>query len=81
MDLDINKHAIIPMIVGIKNDRIVHFMLPVSFFIVKHVVPHGKCITEKITTHIAVLYVQPLATSKAFSAKNDSSSRILPPHM
>ena len=38
----IMKHKITPTIVGIKNEKIVHLKLPVSFFIVKQVVEHGK---------------------------------------
>ena len=48
-------HIIIPMAVGIMNDKNVHFRLLVSFFIVRHVVPHGKCINENSITHIAVV--------------------------
>ncbi len=31
-----------PVTVGKKNPKAVHFRLPVSFFIVRQVVPHGK---------------------------------------
>ena len=48
-------HIIIPMAVGIMNDKNVHFKLPVSFLIVRQVVPHGKCIKENSITHIAVI--------------------------
>ena len=40
------KHTMIPVIVGKRKDTAVHFMLWVSFFIVQHVVPQGKCISE-----------------------------------
>lgn len=70
-----------PTTVGIMNERAAHFVLPVSFFIVKHVVPHGKCIIEKSTTHIAVLYVHPLDISNVLSAQNDSKSKIVPLHI
>lgn len=79
--LDVARHTIIPAIVGIANERTVHLMLPVSFFTVRHVVPHGKCIMEKSITHMAVLYVHPLDISRVFRAKNDSNSSILPLHM
>lgn len=49
----------IPQIVGSINDSIVHFILPVSFFIVSKVVPHGKCNKVNIITFIAVNIVQP----------------------
>ena len=38
------------MQVGKNIDTNVHFKLPVSFFIVRQVVPQGKCIREKIIT-------------------------------
>ena len=53
--LETMKHINRPKIVGIKNAATPHFMLPVSFFIVQQVVPHGKCISEKIITQIAVM--------------------------
>ena len=40
--LEVNKHNTKPVKVGIIIARRVHFMLPVSFFIVIIVVPHGK---------------------------------------
>lgn len=81
MAFDAAKHDIMPTIVGIINERAVHFILPVSFFMVRQVVPHGKCIIEKIITHIAVLYVHPLDISRAFNDIKDSKSKILPLHM
>ncbi len=81
MICDAVKHNTIPTIVGIMNERAVHFILPVSFFMVRHVVPHGKCIIEKIITHIAVLYVQPFNTNSSFNDIKDSKSKILPLHM
>ena len=63
------------------RDRVAHFKLPVSFFIVKNVVPHGKWASEKIITHIAVLYDQPFAINRDFSAENDSKSMIAPADM
>lgn len=52
------KHIIIPVIVGINIERIVHFMLFVSFLIVKIVVPHGKWHIVNIMKDIAVIIVQ-----------------------
>ena len=48
------KHIVIPIVVGNIIDIKVHFKLPVSFFIVKHVVEHGKWINENIIVQIAV---------------------------
>ena len=70
-----------PIIVGIKKDNAVHFQLPVSFFIVQHVVPHGKCISENSIVHIAVTQVQPLATSKLYKSERESNSFMLPVHI
>lgn len=49
------------------NDNIVHFMLLVSFFMVRSVVEQGKCIKENIIKLIAVNIVQPLFTSISLS--------------
>lgn len=51
----------------------VHFILPVSFLIVKIVVPHGKCIRVKIIVHNAVIYVHPLSINRDL---RDSKSRL-----
>ena len=53
-----------PHTVGIITERSVHFILPVSFFIVIRVVEQGQCISEKSITFTAVTGVQPLATNK-----------------
>lgn len=42
MILENNKHMIIPIMVGIIIDRIVHFRLFVSFLMVRMVVTQGK---------------------------------------
>lgn len=75
------QHIVIPATVGITKAKMVHFRLPVSFLIVKHVVPQGKCIKENIITQIAVVAVQPFANKSDFSAKSDSNSNILPAHI
>lgn len=49
------------------NDNIVHFMLLVSFFMVRSVVEQGKCIKENIIKLIAVNIVQSLFTSISLS--------------
>ena len=49
------------------NDNIVHFILLVSFFMVRSVVEQGKCIKENIIKLIAVNIVQPLFTSISLS--------------
>ena len=54
-------HITIPITVGIKNEAAVHFQLLVSFLIVRSVVVHGKCKSEKSITFIAVTIVQPFA--------------------
>lgn len=46
----------------------VYLKLPVSFFIVNNVVIQGKCMTEKIITHKAVLMVQPLSINNVFNS-------------
>ena len=49
------------------NDNIVHFILLVSFFMVRSVVEQGKCIKANIIKLIAVNIVQPLFTSISLS--------------
>ena len=49
----------IPQTVGMRKETMDHFKLPVSFFIVSNVVPHGKCIKVKSITLIAVSMFQP----------------------
>ena len=70
----VNIQITIPQTVGIKNEIIVHFMLPVSFFIVINVVLHGKCNTVNIITLIAVKIVQPFCLKISPSAKVSSIS-------
>ena len=55
--------SVIPISVGMTAARSVHFILPVSFFIVIKVVEHGQCIREKMIVFIAVTKVQPLASN------------------
>ena len=59
----------IPQTVGMRKETMVHFKLPVSFFIVSNVVVHGKCKSVNIITFIPVRIVQPLETSISFMAK------------
>lgn len=56
----------------------VHFLLPVSFFIVIQVVAHGKWNTVKISIHSAVFIVQPFATRTAHSSVLSLISTRLP---
>lgn len=56
----VNIQSTIPQAVGSKNETKVHFMLFVSFFIVRSVVVQGKCKSVKIITFNAVRIVQPL---------------------
>ena len=72
------KHRVKPQMVGINIDNIVHFKLPVSFLIVRQVVEHGQCISEKIIVQIAVVIVQPLSTSNCFSSIREVKSVITP---
>ena len=55
-------HIVIPTNVGNIKENTAHFMLPVSFLIVKSVVAHGKWLSENIITHTAVTSVQPFCT-------------------
>lgn len=73
-----NKQQTIPTAEGIIIASIIHFQLPVSFFIVKHVVPHGKWNREKIIVHIAVVSVQPLSTNNIFNIAKSSISTNIP---
>ena len=74
------KHISIPHTVGIRKAAKVHFKLFVSFFIVKIVVAHGKCIRENSIVHIAVIYVHPLLTNNVFKLSKLSNSKMLPVH-
>lgn len=76
--LAMKKQIIIPVIVGIKKEAIVHLRLWVSFFIVKVVVAQGQCISENIITHMAVSQVHPLAISRFFSSVKLLNSNMLP---
>ena len=62
-------HIIIPITVGNRAERTVHFILPVSFFIVCRVVEQGQCITVKIMTLTAVTQVQPFEINNCFISK------------
>ena len=52
-------HSNTPINVGRIKAIIVHFILPVSFFIVKQVVEHGKWNKDKSMKLIAVKIVHP----------------------
>ena len=67
-----------PVIVGTKKEINVHLKLWVSFFIVKHVVLHGQCISENNITHTSVSHVHPLDTYRFLSSDILSNSNILP---
>ncbi len=56
-----------PRAVGSRKESTVHFLLPVSFFIVASVVPQGKCSSVKMSVQTAVSQVQPFSTSKTRS--------------
>ena len=72
------KHEAMPIIVGTNTETIVHFQLPVSFFIVSRVVEQGQCMREKSMVLMAVSHVQPLFTNSAFRAARLSIDSILP---
>ena len=55
-------------------DIAVHFILPVSFFMVKIVVAQGQCKSEKSITEMAVAAVQPFEISISFIAVSPESS-------
>ena len=71
-------HKLIPVSVGIKADKTVHFKLPVSFLIVMSVVEHGKCISEKSIVHIAVVAVHPFDINISFKSERLGISVIAP---
>ena len=53
------KHIVIPVAAGSMKARAVHLRLPVSFLMVRQVVPHGKWKWQSISTQRAVWNVQP----------------------
>lgn len=61
--------------VGIAAARAVHFRLPVSFFMVKSVVEHGQCISEKTIKQSAVTAVHPFCVKS--SRKTDVLSKFV----
>ena len=72
------KHIIIPTTVGSIMDSNVHFMLPVSFFMVRHVVEQGQCASENIIIFIAVSQLHPLLTNNCRSSIKLSNSVMTP---
>ena len=64
----IRKHNMMPTAVGRIKARAVHLRLPVSFFIVRHVVPQGKWKRQSIATLRAVSGVQPHEVSTLASS-------------
>jgi len=64
--------------VGKTAERIVHLILPVSFFIVRIVVEQGKCKRENIIKQIAVIWVHPLVISISPIEDTDVISERLP---
>ena len=59
----ITAHIIIPHIVGNTIETKVHFLLLVSFNIVRQVVEQGQCINEKIIVQIAVFIDHPFKSN------------------
>ena len=64
--LTIRQHSN-PHTEGIAKASRVSRILPVSFLTVKRVVVQGQCISENISTHKAVVDVQPFAISNSLS--------------
>ena len=60
------------------NVNIDHFLPPVSFFMVRSVVVHGKCSKENSIKFSPVTKVHPLSTNRFLSTSKLSSSRIAP---
>ena len=60
--------------VGSITATAVHFRLPVSFFMVRIVVAHGQCKSEKSITEMAVFIVQPFAIKSSRIAETEDSS-------
>lgn len=60
------KQETIPIAAGRRIDRNIHFVLFVSFRIVRQVVVQGQCIKEKRITQTAVIHVQPFSTRRDF---------------
>ena len=75
------KQRAIPQAVGISAANTLHFILPVSFFMVISVVEHGQCISEKVIVHIAVMGVQPFAINNSFIMERLAASLSVPEDM
>ena len=58
MKLDTKQHKI-PKIRGKRKETTVHFMLPVSFLIIKNAGKQGQCIRVNIINDTAVDTIQP----------------------
>ena len=58
-DHEMTAHITSPVTVGMTIAAAVHFHEPVSFFMVRHDVEHGKWQSMNTITHSAVTHVQP----------------------
>ena len=67
-----------PIMVGVIKDISIHFLLWVSFRIVKQVVEHGQCIKENNIVLIAVIIFHPLSINNFLSTFKSSISKRLP---
>ena len=74
----VRKHTAIPIPVGRRKARTVHFQLPLSLWMVMQVVEQGQCTREKSMVHTAVSQVQPWAVRTYRKAFRSDSSRRLP---
>ncbi len=72
------KHTTNPVTVGTSQETAVHFMLCVSFLMVRQVVEQGQCIKENSMVLTAVIQVQPFATKSSFKTDKSLISRMLP---
>lgn len=72
------KHTTKPVMVGTNQDTTVHFILWVSFRMVRQVVEQGQCIKEKRRVLTAVTQVQPLFTRSSFNTDRSSISKSFP---
>ncbi len=72
------KHTTNPVTVGTSQETAVHFMLCVSFLMVRQVVEQGQCNRENSMVLTAVIQVQPFATRSSFKTDRSLISRMLP---
>ena len=62
------KQQAMPTTVGNANATAVHFLLWLSFLMVRQVVEQGQCIKQNSMVHTAVSQVHPLSTNRVLSS-------------